>query len=262
MQHALGWVARLAVVSLSLASAAWANQPPATTTAPSTTAPATTAPATTAPTVFLAPLRASALDADARAALEDALLVALRERGLRVVGSVDLRGLLEVDAVRQASGCDADSCAAEVADALGAPEIVTCQIARLGDRWVFTLARLSRGDLVVRARAQRTLRGSDASVLLDIVPDIVREIVPNEGAAAGPSPGLMVTGTGVVVGLLGGILWGVSAGLYSIAESNLKEGQPYKQVGEPLYYAGIIVTAAGVLVAGVGAGLWLTAEAP
>jgi hypothetical protein len=237
------------------------------TPSPTTTAPTKAAAPENAPQVFLAPLRSAALDGDTRMALEDALLVELRRGGLRVVGSGDLRGLLEVEATRQAAGCDSDSCAAELADALGAPEIVTSQVARVGDTWVFSVARLVRGNLVVVARAQRTVRGGDVSVLLDVVPALVDELTGGRSRRSDNATGPVVTAVGVGIGVVGALCWAGSAVVYNTASAQANEGQFDEardtiDIGRPLNWAGIVGGIVGGLVATTGGALWWFGENP
>ncbi len=207
-------------------------------------------------------------------ALEDALLVALRKAGLAVVGSGDIRTVLDVEAARQATGCDTDSCAAEVADALGAPELVVGQIARVGDTWVFTVTRLSRGELAVIAQAQRRVQGADPGQLLSVIPALVDDIgAPGSRSRSlsfpgGPGPlPLALLGGGLGVGVLGGLLWWGGFATYEDARTRLDDGDlegasTATGTGEALYWSGIVGAALGAGVVGFGGVLWVLQEQP
>ena len=186
---------------------------------------------------------------------------------MRVVGSGDLRGVLDVEAVRQATGCDAAGCDAELADALGAPELVTAQIARVGDTWVFTLARLSRGDLGVRARAQRTADGDDPGLLLRLIPGLVRDIAPPEATPpeAPPDAALVVGAVGAGVGVVGAGLWGVSHLLHGEAlrlvdRRDFAGAASSAATGRYVYWTGIATTSVGAAMLTAGAAAFLAAR--
>src|SRR5262249_28429771 len=71
--------------------------------------------------VYVARLRASSgIDDSASTALEEAVLVAAKKArpDLTVIGRSDVAALSDLVAEQAAAGCDAESCAAEIADAL------------------------------------------------------------------------------------------------------------------------------------------------
>lgn len=226
-------------------------------TPPTTTAPVPTSPAAVE-RIYLAPLRAGeGVDDNTRRLIEDAVLVAARQRDPRVIGSGDLEALLDVDAAAQAMGCSSTGCDAELADALGAPELLTGQVSRLGDSWVLTMSRLAREELTVLARHQVTRQGAAGDVLLAAVPELLDALF---GAAPGPSP--VVVGGGIGAGLgvatagIGGVLYFISRRAYddglAALPDNPQKAFEARRDYEPMHNVGVAMAAAGAGIAVIG----------
>lgn len=247
------------------------------------------APGTAEGRVYVARLRGGdGVDASAATALEDAILVAAKKArpDLTVIGRADVAMLADLRAEQEAAGCDAESCAAEIADALGAPQIVTGKLSKLGSTWILSLTRLERGSLLVLARDSVEKQGSSAEVLFPEVSKLVVAVF-QDGAAPdadidterdrthddahkGGVSGLVVGG-GVglgagLVALVGGAgMFGYSLQLYDEARQADEAGDAdtvarKTELGEPLYIAGIVGMAAGgavALIGGVALGLGL-----
>lgn len=150
------------------------------------------------------------------ALVQDAVLVAAREHspGYEVLAVGDVAGLLAAEAEAAATGCDAVSCASELADALNAPQLVTGQLGRLGDTWLLTLTRLDRDTLEVLAREQIKARGDAPDVLLDALPVGVGRLFGAE-VAAPALPWLTLAGAGVMG--VGVVALGVGAAAQGLA---------------------------------------------
>lgn len=218
--------------------------------------------------IFFAPLRVGDdVDGVTRQAIEGAVLIAAKKRGHALIASGDLQAVLDVEAAKQAAGCTADSCAAELADALGAPELLTGQVARLGDTWVLTLTHLERANMQVLGRAQVSRTGTSAAVLLDVVDGLLAEVFPAPVVVAPPPsssplivPGVVTGVGGVVVAGLGAGLWIVAAGKHAEGKAAVDDGKvdvarDIREQFEGVYYAGIIGVGVGVAAVVVGAGL-------
>jgi hypothetical protein len=139
------------------------------------------------PRVFLTPLRAT----DVAPGVTDLLVSARRHQALfDVVGAADVKGVLDVESARAALGCDSESCANEIADALAAEQVLTGQLGRVGNLWLLTLTRTDRKTLQVLARASVEAHGDSPEVLLPLVPQAVDEVlgIVQERGAAGSSP--------------------------------------------------------------------------
>ena len=160
--------------------------------------------------VFLSPLRVSeGVDGPTRLAVEEALVIAARARHNGVVGSADLTALLDAEAAVQAAGCDSSGCEAELADALGAPELLSAQLVKVGaSTWVLSLKRLRRADMQVLASHQVTREGESPLVIAEAIDELTDVVV-------GPRPGRhllfgggVVAAVGAVAGVVGGLmLW-------------------------------------------------------
>lgn len=222
--------------------------------------------------IYLAPVRAAeGIDAGTTSVIETAVLVAARQRDPAVVGSGDLAALLDLDAAKQAVGCDGATCDAELADALGAPRLLTAQISHLGDTWVLSLTLLRRDDLAVLGRQQITRSGDSADVLLPAIPDLVRDVFP-AAPGTGPSPlvvaGGVAAGVGVVVAAVGGLLMGIGAEAFGRAQAEpepqkafaiRQDNEGYTTYGGAAVIAGVAVVVIGGAAAAVG---FLAGDAP
>ena len=207
------------------------------------------------PRVFLAPLRATGVDSGVTELVGEQLLVsARRHKALYdVVGAGDVKGLLDVEATRAALGCDTDSCANEVADALAADQLLTGQLGRVGDVWLLTLTRTDRKTLQVLARASVEARGASPEVLLQHIPQVVDEALdvvhpPNLWAWGGGA----LAGVGAVALVAGGLLYAWSFERFDAAKQALGAAPPdvaaardAQGVSEASYWGGLISASAG-----------------
>jgi hypothetical protein len=231
---------------------------------------ATTSPVAPTPgRVYVARLRANDVGETAAAAIEESILVAAKKArpDLTVLGRSDVATLADMQAEQSAAGCDAESCAAEIADALGAPQIVTGKLTRLGSTWILSLTRLERGSLLVLARESVEKQGETAAVLIPEVPHLVdvlfdahadKAVEHGEHGGSGLAiAGGVGLGAGVVTAVGGGVLLGVSYALYADAQKAAAAGDTAKvksdgEIGEPLNIAGWAVLATGAVVGVVG----------
>lgn len=226
--------------------------------------------------VYVAKLRGGEnVDPSATAALEDAILVAAKKArpDLTVIGRGDVAMLADLRAEQEAAGCDAESCAAEIADALGAPQIVTGKLARVGSTWILSLTRLERGSLLVLARDSVEKQGSSPEVLISEVSKLVVRVFAddpgavanedvNDGDREGGVSGLAIGGgVGLGAGLVaiagGGVLVGYSLVLFDDAQKAFDRGdaaevQRARALGEPVGVVGWVLVGAGALTALIG----------
>ncbi len=213
--------------------------------------------------VFFAPLRPNDdVDPMALLSLEDAVLVAARKAGVSIIGRGDVQAVLDVEAAKQAAGCTSDSCAAELADALGAPELLTGQVARLGTTWVLTLTHLERSSLAVLGRAQLQRDGDSVGVLLGGIETLVGETFHKAPPSVLVPVGVVTAGVGAVTAVLGGCLWALAAfqhgkGIEALEAGDVAGAAEVRKVWEQPYNIGIAATVVGVVVAATGGGLFL-----
>lgn len=214
------------------------------------------------PRVFLAPLRASGVDAGVSDLVGEQLLVSARRHReiYDVVGAADVKGILDVNAARAALGCDTDSCANELADALDADQLLTGQLGHVGEVWLLTLTRTDRKTLQVLARASVEATGAGPEVLLSRIPELVDEAL---GVVRPPNwwlyGGAGVAGAGALVAATGGLFIGLSWLDYRAADSALRLSPPdvtaAKEAqgrGELVYPFGLTLTVSGGVLAVAG----------
>jgi hypothetical protein len=119
-------------------------------------------------------------------ALTEALAVELRKRpGLTLVTARELAAVLGFERQKALAGCQSDACMAELAGALDADRVVTGQVARVGESWTLHLQVVDAKRAVALAQASRRLKGGGVDGLLDLLPEMARELFP-DGASAGP----------------------------------------------------------------------------
>jgi hypothetical protein len=113
------------------------------------------------------------VSADLASALNDSLEVEVRKRavGYRVIGASDVRSMLALEAQKSKLGCQETGCLAEIGGALGAQEVVTGSLVRLGDTFVLTLRRVDVAKALVMGDVSETVKGAKEDPLLDAVRD-------------------------------------------------------------------------------------------
>jgi hypothetical protein len=211
------------------------------------------------------------------------------DRRLEVVAGEDLRRIADLEADRQALGCEADtSCLAELAGALDAEYVVYGQVGGLGSSLLVTLNLFDvrRGRAAGRASLQVTdaallpqtlaprLRALWADVMQQRFGDGLRLEDPGGAvvaARAEPSPvPMVITGTGAVLVAVGagllvlGLLpqWAIAGAQDRYASdpagaaADARGWQEWYPAADYLYGGGVLTTAAGGLVTLFGAGLW------
>ncbi|MCC7072254.1 MAG: hypothetical protein IT383_13080 [Deltaproteobacteria bacterium] len=165
------------------------------------------------PRVYLVPLRAPNVDRAVTEVLAEQLLVsARRHQGLyEVLGATDLKTVLDLEAAKAAMGCDSDSCANEIADALNAEQLLAGQVGRIGDVWLLTLTRTEKSTLKVLSRVSVEARGDSPSALLPLIPSVVDEALGVE------RPLKVWAWTGGAVAGVGVLALAGAGGLYALS---------------------------------------------
>jgi hypothetical protein len=136
-----------------------------------------------APVLVLEP-EGEALRADEREALGAELVHALERRGVpHLLGQEELAALLNAEARRQSAGCSDASCAAEIAEAMGAERAVASRVARIGDRYVWHLIAVDAREGRVLARSE--LQGDS---LLALAEGAGAAVAPLADALGAPFP--------------------------------------------------------------------------
>lgn len=102
----------------------------------------------------------------------------------QVVSMKEAEGTFSQEQIRALRGCDAISCAAELAGSLGVSEVVIGNLGTIGDASVLTLTRIRSRDAAVMGRTmQRVPMGKEAE-FLDRLPTAVAELFGQPAANA------------------------------------------------------------------------------
>lgn len=129
----------------------------------------------------------------------DVASILRRYQRLNVVTSTEVKRLLDLEADRQAVGCD-DSCAAEIASALGARWILATRLERtaIGTQLTVTLTDANGAGAVARGRAQ----GQRPGELQQQLPFAVDDAVTSLRIAGDPTPGEILASSRPALGVL------------------------------------------------------------
>lgn len=113
---------------------------------------------------------------------------------LQVISSRDVTALLGLERQRQLLGCTESGCLAELAGALGADDVVSGSVGRLGRSLLLTVTRVETRSATAKSRWSERLRESDdprasEEALLDRLPSAIAVLYPEyAGTSAAPSP--------------------------------------------------------------------------
>lgn len=181
--------------------------------------------ATALPRVYLTPLRAPNVDRATTDLLAEQLLVSARRHQelYEVVGAGDVRAILDVEAAKAAIGCDTESCANEIADALDADQLLAGQVGHIGDVWLMTLTRTDKATMQVLSRASIEVHTTSPAALLPHIPGLVDQALGvvrpvNLWAWTGGA----IAGVGVLSAGGAGLLYWLSFVQYDAAAAALK----------------------------------------
>jgi len=144
-------------------------------------------------------------------ALTEAVCAEVRKRsGAQVITQREISTILSLEQQKAMLGCQNDACFAEIGGALGVQRMVSGDLSRLGESWLFHLKLLDPDKAQVLANSDRRLRGGTIDDVLDALPAMVAELFPaparqppvassesEASAAATPPGGRAVTGAPV-----------------------------------------------------------------
>jgi TolB-like protein len=129
------------------------------------------------PKLLILPMKAEAGVEEATGKLlDDVLAVAFaRYAGIESISQHDVTEMMDLEAERQAAGCDEASCLAEIAGAMGARYVVSGRIGKLGSRFSFTLSLFDSSEARNVSRANRV--GSSLDEIADAIDGQVDELL-------------------------------------------------------------------------------------
>jgi hypothetical protein len=209
----------------------------------------------------------------------EALLTELRKlKGVAIIGSDEIRAMLEAEAQRQLVGCEEESgCLAEIAGALGADVLLVGAITDVGEERLLALKRIDqRKATVAQAYTARLSQAGGEEVLAAIGPaveELFPEVPLREGKERGVGPELRLrldpppvktwvfTTTAVSAGaatvIAGAALgtWAIAHGQYRVEEEKGLTPGGATNFGTLQTLSGVVNTSAGIAIgAGVLAG--------
>jgi hypothetical protein len=110
-----------------------------------------------------------------------------RYGGVEVVTQKEILAVLSLEQQKQMLGCQTDSCMAELGGALGVDRMVTGDLAKLGESWLFHLKLIDAVKVKVVAQSDRRLRRGSIDDVLDVLPAMVVELFPPAVASRKPA---------------------------------------------------------------------------
>ena len=150
--------------------------------------------------VIVLGLKATGLEEGEAALLDELISVEVgKAKGVAAISGADVKQMVELEAEKQASGCDDSSCLSEITDALGARYAVYGRVGKLGSQTVLTLNLFDAEGGVAVNRIDRRENSMDA--VARSLNAAVRELVAPIASTA-PIPIALPTELGPV------FLWG------------------------------------------------------
>ena len=126
-------------------------------------------------------------------ALTESVTAEVRRRsGAQVITQRDVATLLSLEQQKAMLGCQNDACFAEIGGALGVDRVVSGDLSRLGESWLFHLRLLDAAKAQVLTTSDRRLRGGTIDDLLDALPAMVGELFPPAPRPAAPPAASLV----------------------------------------------------------------------
>lgn len=139
-------------------------------------------------------LSVTGVDDKVASVVNEFLLEELRKlQRTSVIGYSEIRTLIDLEADRQALGCDSEeSCLAEVADALGSDFLITGTLARVGTEHVFGLKVIDQKEAKAGRTFNKVVSAGDGTEFLAEIGPAVETLFPEvplkEGASRGVAP--------------------------------------------------------------------------
>ena len=115
-----------------------------------------------------------------------------RYAGVDVITQKEIKAVLSLEQQKQLLGCQTDSCMAEIGGALGVDRMITGDLAKIGESWLFHLKLVDAVKVRVVAQSDRRLRRGSIDDVLDVLPAMVVELFP--GGSASQRPGSQASG--------------------------------------------------------------------
>ncbi len=135
----------------------------------------------------------SGVSRDVGQTLSDDLVTEVRKRRPQaiIIGASEIRSMLQMQGERQKLGCHTGTemaCLAEIGGALGAEEMITSTLGKVGKVYVFSLKLVDVPKAKVAREASQKLATKDEEDLLDAVGKLVAQLLPPQAAPVVPPP--------------------------------------------------------------------------
>ena len=142
------------------------------------------------PVVLVLPRDArQGVSADTAALVTELLVARVRHQpGLQVKSYRDVESAMTLEMRRMLVDCDEVSCAAEIAGALNADQVVMGTVGQVGTSYVLSITRIRQGDLTVLGHYARQFEGQGDERISQEIPTVVAELF-------GPGPQQVASGT-------------------------------------------------------------------
>jgi hypothetical protein len=213
------------------------------------------------------------------------LLAELRKLSrVSVIGMDEIRAMLDLEAQKQAVGCDEDdSCLAEIAGALGADVLVIGTLAKVGDQHVFGMRRVDQRTASVAGGVNKSMAAKDGEEFLAALGPAVAELFPERALRKGVERGVsteavrrlnppplqpawfwsatgtavLAAGVGALFGTAGALVWTDYRRLVAESKEEPVEGAELvlRQTLSQGAYGTAIVAGSVALIAGASAGV-------
>lgn len=241
------------------------GQPGAASSAPPSPPPAA-APAPAAaqkPTVLVLDLEAAGVSKDDAHFVTAEIARTLAEPAtVNVLTAADLRRLASLESDKQAMGCEAQSCLAELANAMGAEYVVFGTVGRIDEQVMLELSLFAAA--AARPVGRRDVKATSLSLVIKRTPREVHALAgdllppyagPDPDAPDGPSALLVAGGVTAGAGALVVLLGAGSAGFAAARVLDTKLPARDRNDAKGLGAVATIGTGIGGVLAAVGVGL-------
>jgi hypothetical protein len=154
--------------------------------------------------------------------------------GVQVISSAEIKSMLGLEKTKQALGCEDDSCMAEIGGALGADELVSGKIGKVGRTLVIELRRNDVRAAKTLTSSVRTVRGEEDAVLTGLQ-EMAGELYPGTKSDAvksvrqertGWEPGFLAGKPAAWIGAAVGVAGVVTGGV--LLKQALDVGKDYE----------------------------------
>jgi hypothetical protein len=219
--------------------------------------------------VLVLNLEAIGVDANVSRSVDALVLQGAQSDGVEVLSEAEIKKLADLEANKQEIGCNASSCLAELADAMGAQLVLFGSVSQLGSVTTVSLSLFDHGTTQVR---RDTLSAQNVGELPALVPSHVHALLaaslpksaateaPAPETGGGPSPLFLAGVGGAVVGALALAGGAVGAGVMEARIQDPKGAGADKSDAQLFGKLALGAALAGAVIAGAGAAVIVVAE--